>query len=155
MCLGMFLMPCRVSNSSLQASLLLYACGIYLLSFCIVSQFVHQFLHTFRCTFADVSNTLCRVLHRRIGIYQINRHSRTYISHQSGGGIHVERCAYDDEDIGLFRLFSSGFYHGYGFSEEHNERAKQRTVAGTCTGCHLSMVFRQLCNVLLIVRITT
>ena len=51
------------------------------------------------------------------------------ILHQSGRGIYVERCANDNQRVGLHHGLGSHRYHGHALAKEHDEGPEQRPIA--------------------------
>ena len=116
-------------------------------------QYLTQFAHTF-------TGTLLYLLHARtgtngVGVDKVDRHARAYIVQKSCSGIDIQTGAYHDEDIGGLSLFGSDGNQRDSLSEEHDEGAQQRTVAGLGARSYLTIVGCQRLLEMWVVHITT
>src|SRR3712207_404383 len=90
---------------------------------------VDKYSHAFARALLDKGDRLPAVDGYGFRVDEKDRCAGTGEAQQSGGGIHVERCSDDNEQVGLLHFKGRGVYHGDAFAEEHDERTEQGTVA--------------------------
>ena len=124
----------------MRFELFVFVFFILLLSRLLYAELFAQAFHSLACSALEVLEVLSAYAHRRFGVDEVYGCRGAHIVDEARSGVYVERCAYNDEDVGLLGCLRRNAYHRHRFAEEHYERAFERSVAGKCAGLHLAVV---------------
>lgn len=127
----------------MRFELFVFVFFILLLSRLLYAELFAQAFHSLACSALEVLEVLSAYAHRRFGVDEVYGCRGAHIVDKARSRVYVERCAYNDEDVGLLCSLCRNAYHRHRFAEEYYEWAFERSVAGECAGFHLAVVLGQ------------